>query len=173
VTEIINSSTKIGGELRGIRDYQYFVTTSDYALQTPEAIVFNFDLPVHIITTHWLDWACTLFGPYDTKSKPVQILFMIPHKLLKYLDFELQLSPFIDTALTYNYVTGKRFDYKDGFYAAGVEALIYPSKWKSYVIRTSLGVDVGRLLFSDYLNMGWRDNSISKYEFYFGLGLQY
>jgi len=170
---LLGSSNSIGTYLRGIRDNQTFADGSYYALKVPAALVFSLDLPVHIITTHWMDWGYAMFGSYDTFPKVSKVLFWIPHKLFKYLDFEMQLSPFIDMALTRNRNNNTTFSYKDGFYAAGMEVLVYPSKWPSFVVRGSVGFDVGRKFLANYLNMSWRDASIPKYEIYFGLGLNY
>lgn len=170
---MLNSNEKIGDSLRGIRDNQYYADGSYYALKVPAAIVFSVDCPIHIITTNWLGWGKSLFGTYDLFPQPAKFLFWLPHKLFKYLDFELQLSPFVDAALTRNRNDDSTFSVKDGFYDAGFEFLVYPLKWKSYVIRGSIGFDIGRLLLSDYLDTSWRDTAISCYEIYFGLGLQY
>lgn len=135
----------IGSRLRGIRDEQYYaVSGNGKACKVPAAIVFSFDAPFHIFTTNFL----------------------------KVLDFSLQLSPFVDMALTYNKVTEQWFNFKDGFYTAGLEMLVYPLKWKGITVRASLGYDVGRKFFKN-LNTEWRSNDISKYEISFGVGLQY
>lgn len=170
---VLNSTNAIGSKIRGVRDNQYFVDGSAYALKVDSAVVINFDMPIHIITTHWLSWGYALFGAYEDLPKPMRILCWIPHKVFAIADFELQLSPFIDIALTHNSYVNTTFSLRDGFYAGGLEMLIYPSKWKSYVIRTSVGVDLGRKLFSKYIDTSWRDTSISTYEIYFGLGLHY
>lgn len=91
---------------------------------------------------------------------------------MKHFNFDLQVSPFVDFALTYNKATEKLFDYKDGFYAAGVEVLVYPRKWSSFVVRGSIGVDIGRWLLSDLLNTEWREE-VNKKEISIGIGLHY
>lgn len=173
VVAALHSNTNIGSRLRGIIDKQYFADGSYYALKVPSAIVFNFDMPIHIVTTDWLGWCKNIFGPYDELSTGMKKFCYIPHKLFSVLNFELQASPFIDVALTRNKNIDSSFKIKDGFYSGGLELLIYPSKWKSYVIRTSVGFDLGRLFLDNYLNMDWRDTSVSPYEIYFGLGLNY
>lgn len=143
---------KIGSKLRGIRDEQYFSPESGVsslqACNTSSAIVLNLDFPYHIFSTNF------------TKS------------FLRYFNFDLQISPFIDIALVNNKATQKTFDLKDGFYAAGFEVLVYPQKWSSFTVRGSLGIDIGRTLLKDYINTQWRDN-VSKYEISFGVGLHY
>lgn len=175
-----NSNTKIGGKLRGALDNQTFaesitpVDADNYALETPTAVVFNIDVPVHIITTHWLDWSRALFGPYEEKSKFVQTLAYVPRKLFKYLDFELQLNPFMDIALLKNRGTDTFYDYKEGIYTAGLEVLVYPLKWRSFVVRMSLGTDIGSKVLDGKFGIdnSWRNPS-SLTEIYFGLGLQF
>lgn len=176
----INSNTKIGGKLRGALDNQTFaesitpVDADNYALETPTAVVFNIDVPVHIITTHWLDWSRALFGPYEEKSKFVRTLAYVPRKLFKYLDFELQLNPFMDIALLKNRGTDTFYDYKEGIYTAGLEVLVYPLKWRSFVVRMSLGTDIGSKVLDGKFGIdnSWRNPS-SFTEIYFGLGLQF
>lgn len=169
----LNGTEKIGSKLRGIRDNQLYADGSYYALKVPAALVFNLDLPINIITTHWLEWGAFLFGPYDRLPSFARWFFWPAHKIFSVCDFNLQLSPFIDIALTRNRIANTIINPEDGFYSAGIEILIYPLKWKSYVIRTSIGFDVGRLLLSNYLNTTWRDMDVQSYEFYFGLGLHY
>ena len=84
----------------------------------------------------------------------------------------MQLSPFVDAALCYNKITHTFCNLKDGFYAGGVEVIVYPLKWSGITIRASVGMDIGRQFFSDKINMDWREN-LSKYEFSFGFGLHY
>ncbi len=171
---MINSSQNaVGSRLRGIRDNQTYNGNSLYALKSPMGLQFSFDSPIHIITTNWLGWGNALFGSYEELSPFAKVALWLPYKLAKYVDFELQLSPFVDFALTYNDVTERYFNPKDGYYAAGLEVLVYPLRWKSFVIRGSLGLDVGRLLLSNALETSFRDTSVSPFEIFFGLGLNY
>ncbi|MDD7268450.1 MAG: hypothetical protein PUH13_01420, partial [Treponema sp.] len=59
-----------------------------------------------------------------------------------------------------------------GLYAGGIEVLVYPLKWSSFTVRGSVGLDLGRYIFADKLNLDWRQNC-SKYEISFGIGLHY
>lgn len=142
---IENDGIRIGGKLRGIRDEQTYKGTDILALNPTCAIVMNFDLPYHLFTTN------------------------LP---ISFLNFDLQMSPFIDAALTYNKITKKYFDPKDGFYSAGLELIVNPVKWSGITIRASVGIDAGRTFFSKYLNTDWRSNT-SKKEFSLGFGLHY
>lgn len=147
-----DDGTNIGSYLRGIIDNQSFETSdkysSWYALKTPSAIILSLDFPIHIFETH------------------------IDTKFLRTFNFDLQISPFVDLALTYNKYTKKWFSPKDGLYAGGVEFLVHPASFRSFIIRGSLGFDLGRLLFSESLDNSWRKNC-KKYEISIGLGLQY
>ena len=144
-----NDGSSIGDRLRGIRDNQYYIDPAcGKSTVTTSAFVLNMDFPFHLFSTNF------------------------EHKFLKYFNFDLQLSPFIDMALIYNKYTKEWYNPKDGFYTAGLEVLVYPQKFSSYTVRGSVGYDIGRKLFDDYLNMDWREN-VSKYEISIGLGLHY
>lgn len=157
----LNSNVSIGERLRGIRDEQYFDSdTGDgdkKACYTPGAVVINLDLPIRIFKVHWED---------------VPVIKHIPY--VRYFDMEVQLSPFIDIAFIKNRSTGTIFDYRDGFLAGGIEAIVYPLKWKGIQVRGSLGVDLGRKMpyIKGKLNQDWRD-SVSAYEISIGIGLHY
>lgn len=176
----LNTTTKIGEKIRGAADYQtynidYNVDSNNYALETPCALTINLDFPIHIITTNWLEWGKNLFGAYNEMSEIKQKIFYIPYKLFSYLDFELQLSPFIDIALLKNRVSGSVFSFREGIYTAGLEVLVYPLRWKSYVVRGSIGYDFSKGILNsktDYFDSNWR-NPARNYEIYFGLGLLY
>lgn len=164
----------IGGRLRGIVDGQYFADGSlGKALETNLAVSFNLDIPIHIITTDWLGWGEALFGPYDELSPGMQKVCWLPHKLFSYLDFELQISPFVDIGLTKNIASGRSFNPKDAFIASGLEVLVYPTRFRSYVVRGSFGVDVGRKVLSKFLDTDWRDMNAKAYELSIGLGLHF
>ena len=163
-----NGEEKIGSKLRGIKDDQKFVDTDKKALEVPSALVCNIDMPIHIITTDWNKWFAFLFGEDSKITKAFHFMH--------YLDFELQLSPFVDFALTKNEVTGRTFSIQDGFYAAGIEAIVFPQKWRSIEVRASFGVDVGRKVIkkavSKLIDDSWR-SGVSAYELYIGIGLHY
>jgi hypothetical protein len=151
-----HDTENIGSRLRGIRDDQKF--DSDYglgdtkALSTEMAIVINMDMPIHIFT----------FDFDNTKYL----------KFLHIFNCEVQFSPFMDIAFTKNKATGNTFWYKDGWYAGGLEVLVFPQKWRSLVVRGSVGVDLGRYLLKSKIDTDWRRN-VSKYEIEIGVGLHY
>ena len=48
------------------------------------------------------------------------------NRVLRKLNFEVQVSPFIDFAFVNNKATGTSFSVKDGFYAGGMEVIVFP-----------------------------------------------
>ncbi|MCR5217222.1 hypothetical protein [Treponema sp.] len=172
----LNSTTKVGSYIRGAADNQTFsskigeIDANNYALETPAAIVFNFDMPVHIITTHWLDWSYALFGSYETKPAAVRAIASVPHFLMKYLDFEMQWSPFVDVGLIKNRGTKTTFSLNEGIYTGGLEVLIYPARWKSFVIRASVGIDISKKILDGKrdFDSSWRKGG--SLEYFIGLG---
>lgn len=165
---------EIGSLVRGVRDEQKYLNASipplktKKALKSPAALVLNVDIPIHLITTHWLDWSNSLFGEESWFSRT----FAWTDKF----NFELQMSPFIDIALTKNEITDRLFSLQDGWYTGGVEFLLFPERWKGIVMRASVGIDLGRALISkkypEKIDMSWREN-VKKYEIYAGIGLHY
>ncbi len=157
----LNDTKNIGSRLRGIKDDLYYADGTGLenkkATSVNGGIVLNIDLPIHIFTTKW------------SKVPLIRKVGFFD----KYLNFELQISPFLDIALVHN-KANDRFDYKDGFYAGGLEVLLFPAKWKGLVVRGSIGFDLGRIVpgFKGKLDQSWRD-SVSKYEILIGLGLHY
>ncbi len=171
---MLNSSQNtLGQRLRGILDNQYYLGTDSPLLKTDAALQFSFDMPIHIITTDWGGWGRAMFGPYEEMTGAKKKFFWLPHKMARYLNFELQISPFVDAALIKNKYTNRFFSFKDGLYDAGVEVLVFPLSWKSFVIRGSVGFDVSRLLLKDFVDMSYRDTSVKPYEIFIGLGLQF
>ncbi len=165
---MMNSNENIGSMLRGIRKNQKYADINKKALSTNAAIVFSLDVPIHIVSTDWEGWICSIFGEES---------WMAHHfSWMRLFDFELQLSPFGDLALTHNEATGKSFAIKDGWYAGGIEVLVYPKKWRSLVVRGSLGIDAGRKIVNKVVSKlfddSWRHLG-SAYEIYIGVGLQY
>ena len=73
-------------------------------------------------------------------------------------------------------VTGKTFAIKDGWYGAGLEVLVYPARWRSLVVRGSVGVDLGKTVINKVLPQLYDDSwrgSASSYEISIGIGLHY
>ena len=168
----------IGERLRGTLDKQYVKVQnesssySQYALDAPVAFMLSIDVPFHILTTNWYALGYSLFGPFCALPKFIQILTFIPHKAFAYLDFELQIAPFVDIGFVKNSSPQNNVSLEKGLYNCGVEFLVYPLKWKSIVVRLSCGLDLGATLLSDVVDTSWRSFS-SPYEIQFGLGFQY
>lgn len=169
-----NSDKSIGSDLRGIRDGQKYKSRTGFgnqkSLSVPAAIVWSIDIPVHVITTDWDGWIEWIFGKHS---------WMADHfRWTDTFDFEMQMAPFGDLALTYNYATDRAFNIADGFYAGGLEVLVYPKKWRSLVVRASAGMDAGRKIVSKLpkrlikFDNSWRAQC-SALELYIGIGLQY
>lgn len=162
----INSRLKIFAEydtfrrftqsIRGVPDDAYFAgaehNPNGYSGKAAAAIILNIDFPIHIMTIHF------------EKLKM---------RALKSFNMEVQLSPFIDIGLEANRASGRVFDLRDGFYTAGIEALIFFEKWKSIQMRISAGFDLSRLLLDKWIDTSWRDSKASKMELTIGIGLFY
>lgn len=151
-----NGNTRpIGTFLRGIRDTPEILSKNlaDRFLYVPAALCLNLDFPFHLFSIR----------PKETSR-------------IKDFVFEVQLSPFVDFALKKNSMTERFFSLKDGWYSGGFEVLVYPEKWKSIVVRASLGLDLGNLIFSripgSSYDTSWR-SSLSAYEIFIGIGWQY
>lgn len=158
----LNSTVNVGPRLRGIRDDQYFSgeggsDADKKACETPAAFVMNIDAPVRLFKIHWDE---------------VPGIRRIP--FAHYFDMEMQLSPFMDFAFIKNRATGTNFSYKDGFWAGGIEVLVYPLRWKGIQVRGSIGFDLSRKMpwIKGKLNQDWRSN-VSAYEISIGIGLHY
>ncbi len=147
---IMVNGTNIGSRLRGIRDDLKYEDTDSKMCTVISAFVLNLDMPIHFFTTS-----------FETK-------------VLNKLNVDVQVSPFVDIALTHNKITDRWFDPRDGFYCGGLEVLIYPLKWSGFVFRISAGIDLARTVLKKLkmpIENDWRSGS--KYELSIGLGLQY
>lgn len=147
---IMYNGSNIGSRLRGIRDDLKYDNTDFKMCNVISAFVLNLDMPIHFITTDFTT------------------------KILNKLNMDIQISPFIDIALTHNKITDRWYDPRDGFYCGGLEILVYPLKWSGFVIRGSAGIDLGRTVLQKLkfpINDDWRQGS--KYEISIGLGLHY
>lgn len=145
----INKDIELGNKLRGVIDNLY---------KTNNSLSLNIDFPIKILKTDWIGWGWT-----DIK------LF----KFLKFLDFELQVSPFFDMLISSNPYTNRNFSFKDGWYTCGLELLVFPTKMRSLQVRISYGFDLTTILPESIFNQNsWRPNR-SKDEIFFGVGLFY
>lgn len=143
---------KFGSVIRGVRDKDW--ESSDY-------ISLNFDLPISLFHTDW--------------GK------LIGWDKLNFFNFELQISPFVDIVVGDNTYASSKYKLKDGWYGTGLEAIVFPDKFRSIQVRASFGVDAVQFLkrneiaFADSLfNTAWReDGSSGWYELSIGVGLFY
>lgn len=147
---IMVNGTNIGSRLRGIRDDLKYEDTDSKMCNVISAFVLNLDMPIHFFSTSF------------------------EAKVLNKLNIDVQVSPFIDIALTHNKITDRWFDPRDGFYCGGLEVLVYPLKWSGFVVRISAGIDLARTVLKKLkmpIENSWRSGS--KYELSIGLGLHY
>ena len=155
VVRNFGSKSREGGRIRGVRDSY---------INTDSALLLNMDVPIKVWQTDWR----ALGGAEWTK----------------WLDFEMQVAPFIDMAVGNNDAAGSYYQFKDGWYATGIEIIGYPNKLRSIQGRISAGLDVirlaekagNRIAFVDKVvnklfNTGWRTGSW--YELSIGIGLHY
>lgn len=165
-TALLGKNTRYaaGTYIRGALDNAYFakgiqVDDNNYAFTTNSTIIMNIEMPFHLFTTDWI----IFFGTTNERY----------YKLLNAMNFELQAGPFIDLGLIDNWGTGNTFSIKEGIYTSGIEILVYPKKWKSYVLRASLGIDLSKKFLNGHhgFDSSWRGGK--EWECYIGLGLQF
>lgn len=140
-----STTNTVGATLRGIRDTR---------IETDSAITLNVDLPVKVL---YVD-----FERIDAL------------KWARILGFEMHLSPFFDMALTHDLKTGRYYSPSDGWYAGGLEMIVYPLKMRSLYARASLGFDIPELINSNF-NVGAKAvrDGASIYDVFIGIGLLY
>lgn len=144
------TTTNVASWLRGVYDDSKY---NEGRADMSSGFVLNIDFPIKIVQTDWLGWGKALF------KRTMPSWFGI-------FDFELQLGPFVDIAL-YGADDYCLFHLDDGFYAAGLEVIVYPTKMRSIQVRASAGLDLGAKL----LKQDWRSNRSLEIEF--GIGLHY
>ena len=130
-----SQNDSIGSYLRGILN-------NDVSSDT--AFVLNLDMPIRFVKIDF--------------DKFTQI------KWIQYLSFEMQASPFIDIALIHDETTNTYYAPSDGWYAGGLEILVFPQKMRSVYIRGSLGFNLENLI---------ELHDFSSPELYIGVGLFY
>lgn len=144
-----------GAKIRGVRDTM---------INSDSIMIINSDLPIKVWQTDWVG-----YGLWDWT---------------RYIDFELQISPFFDIAIGNNYLAGSSYKIKDGWYGAGLEIIGFPNKMRSVQGRVSVGIDVVRFaekvgnkinfvnkVVNKLFNTGWRTGPW--YEISIGIGLFY
>ena len=144
-----------GSRIRGVRDTY---------IKTDSAFLLNIDVPIKILQTNWVGWGAPSW--------------------MRWFDFEMQLSPFIDIALGNNDAANRNYNPKDGWYAAGLEIIGFPNKMRSIQGRISFGIDTVRFAQKLGENISFIDTAVKKffttdwrkeewYELSIGIGLHY
>lgn len=137
-------SEKQGGTLRGILDKR---------INTDTAIFYNLDIPVRVLRVNFkdisgIDWT-------------------------EYISFEMHFSPFFDMALTHDLENDTRYSFEDGWYAGGLEVIVYPLKMRSIYARASVGFDLSEVFKSGELSGRADRDGESIRELFIGIGLAY
>jgi len=138
------TSMQAGAALRGILNKR---------VKTDTAFTFNLDIPIRIAT---LDFEA-ITGVAWTR----------------FFNCDIQLVPFLDIALVHDSKTGRYYHPADGWYAGGMEVIVYPEKMRSIYVRASVGFDLRELKnLSGLSGSASRDGS-SITEVFIGIGLHY
>lgn len=141
------SSIQAGTALRGILNKR---------INTDTGFTFNLDIPIRIATVDFqaitgVDWT-------------------------RYLNCEIQIAPFLDIAFVHDKKTGRYYHPTDGWYAGGVELIVYPQKMRSIYVRASAGFDLSELKNVPGMNKisgrAKRDGE-SITEIFIGIGVHY
>ncbi|MDR2447671.1 MAG: hypothetical protein LBD58_10380 [Treponema sp.] len=123
--------TEVGGNLRGIKDNTLIAETGGFML------LLNADFPLQILHFTPSEW----FGV----------------KALRYFNFDMHVSPFIDAALLQgkkevSWGKGRYTDWKDSRFssapvcAAGFEIIVFPLAWRSFYVRASVGYNINKII---------------------------
>jgi hypothetical protein len=112
---------------------------------------------------------------YLNAELPFQVYYYMPHEWtgvqwLSYIALEQHWAPFFDMALTHDKESGRWFNPKDGWYAAGLEVITFPYKVRSFYIRISAGFDIPTLLKTKSLSGRSSRDDEKGHEFSIGLG---
>ena len=137
-------SEKQGDKLRGILDKR---------INTDSGIFINIDIPVRIMRVNFEE----ITGVSWTR----------------YIGFEMHVSPFFDMALTHDLMNDTQYSFKDGWYAGGLEIIVYPLKMRSIYARASVGFDLAEVLESGSLGGDAERDGESIRELFIGIGLYY
>jgi len=127
-----------GDVLRGIDDDGLFANSM---------ISLNLDFPLKILKFRPSEW-------YNDEK-------------LKIIDFDLHLAPIIDIAF-FNHPENQIINKKNLLVTGGIEALIFPRKFRAFNMRASFGYNFSEVIFKNYIPA-----SLSKYEIYIGTELFY
>ena len=110
------TSTQAGAALRGILNKR---------IDTNTAFTFNLDIPIRIVSLDFQE----ITGVAWTR----------------FLNCDIQLTPFLDIAFVHDKKTGRYYHPADGWYAGGLEMIVYPQRMRSIYVRASVGFDLAEL----------------------------
>lgn len=110
------TSTQAGAALRGILNKR---------IDTDTAFTFNLDIPIRIVSLDFQE----ITGVAWTR----------------FLNCDIQLTPFLDIAFVHDKKTGRYYHPADGWYAGGLEMIVYPQRMRSIYVRASVGFDLAEL----------------------------
>ena len=141
------ASTQAGAALRGILNKR---------IDTDTGFAFNLDIPIRIASLDFqaitgVDW-------------------------VRIFNCDVQLVPFLDMAFVHDKKTGRYFHPADGWYAGGMEMIVYSQKMRSIYVRASIGLDLAELKNVPGLNKlrgrAKRDGEAIS-EIFIGIGVHY
>ena len=141
-----STTTQAGSTLRGILNKR---------IDTDTAFTINLDIPVRVAS---LDFQ-TITGVAWTR----------------FFNCDVQFAPFLDIALVHDKKTERYYHPADGWYAGGLEVIVYPEKMRSIYVRASLGFDLMELKNLSGLKLRGRSkrDGESITEIFIGIGLHY
>lgn len=139
-----NTSTQAGSALRGILNKR---------IDTDTAFTFNLDIPVRLATLDFQD----ITGVAWTR----------------FFNCDIQVAPFLDIALAHDKKTDRYYHPADGWYAGGMEIIVYPEKMRSIYVRASLGFDLTELKNLSGLSGKAKRDGESITEIFIGIGVHY
>ena len=139
-----STSTEAGSTLRGILNKR---------IDTDTAFTFNLDIPIRIASLNFQ----TITGVAWTR----------------FFNCDIQLVPFLDIALVHDKRTGRYYHPADGWYAGGLEVIVYPEKMRSIYVRASVGFDLTELKNLSGLSGRANRDGESISEIFIGIGLHY
>ncbi|ULQ60057.1 hypothetical protein K7I13_01625 [Brucepastera parasyntrophica] len=92
----------------------------------------------------------------------------------RYVSFEMHLALFFDMALVHDIQKGTYYSFKDGWYAGGLEVIVYPLKMRSIYVRASLGFDLAELFTNGFdTGASAKRDGENIQEISIGIGLHY
>jgi hypothetical protein len=112
------------------------------------------------------------FGLFFNLNLPFTILKAPIHTIIgkNWLDFELQVSPFLDYGLLKE--TPGSLAKARPWFSGGLEVYVYPAIMRSFIMRASAGFDLGHLGSGRGFGESTADGN-SPYELFFGVGLMF